>query len=361
MKKQDQKLGSRALDNNQFLTQPVRIDCAVGEGGAVTVPTRIQLIPMGEWKARDFKIGQEEINQMIGNFNAVSYEPVVDFEHGSRWMGDFETAGWVKALYNMGADGLWAEIEWTEEGVEALAKKKKRYCSPAIAFNARDHRSDNNIGCKLISVALTAVPFLEEMPAIVNSRNNFTSFNTGVSEMDIKKLAQALGLNPDSATEETIMQHLSALKKDERITAVLTALNLGEDATAEQVVTALSKFAKPAAEINDKDAQIANLTAQVQKLQTDQNKRNLVEFLSKGETAKKIIPANKAQWQKLYEGNPELAEISLANAPVLVPLSKFADDVAGDTGMVHNADAQTLNNQLGLTAEDYQKYGKKPE
>ena len=94
-----------------------------------------------------------------------------------------------------------AVVEWTPRGAEYLKNKEYRYLSPVVNVRKMDNKA---IG--LHSLALTNTPAIENMTPIVNSDN----FEGGHENMDMQKLAAALGLGPD-ATEEQIMEALQAM------------------------------------------------------------------------------------------------------------------------------------------------------
>lgn len=343
------------LKKDLYRSQPVQVAMAAGD--QPDVPDEIQIMPLGEWKVRDMEFTSKEVNEVVSNFNAIAYEPVVDCEHMSVFgWHDFETCGWVKGLMNKGADGLWAKVEWTEYGRQQLVSKRKRYVSPVILFNAQDHRTADKIGAKLHSIALTATPFLEELPAIVNSRD--FQINNGDLQMDefLKKLRAALALD-DKSDETAVLNRVAELvnpKPDADVDAVLKALRaqyqLGEDAPAKDIVAAMSKPKTPAPAVDPGNQELETLRAENQQLK-------LEKFIGRGEAAKKIVNGNKAQWETLYNANPVLAEASLAVAPVVVPDASINSRL--NTEGPANETQTVLNKQLGITADDIKTYGRK--
>lgn len=332
------------------------------KGEEITVPDEIQIMPLGKWEVRDMEFTGKEAKEIINNFNALSYEPVVDCEHMSLWRGDYSSCGWVKELTNKGADGLWATIEWTDYGREQLLTKNKRYVSPVIFFNAQDHRTADNIGAKLISVALTATPFLEELDAVVNS-SQFSNKNNEDNMEFLTQLRKALGMDEksDQAAVLTKVTELLKPQTDPDMDAVLQALRvqygLGDDAAAKDIVQAMSQpqqnVSTPGTE-GEQNSELEALKKENAKLQQD-------KFIASGMTAGKIVDGNKEKWEKLYAMNQQLAEVQLDMAPVVVPNSSISGNLNNNGGgaPVLDDNQKALNKQLGLTAEDIKTYGKK--
>ena len=99
-----------------------------------------------------------------------------------------------------------AVVEWTPRGARYLENKEYRYLSPVVNVRKADNKA---VG--LHSLALTNTPAIEGMNPIVNSDN----FEGGQHSMDIKKLAELLGLSED-ATEEQVVEALKVCLAENR-------------------------------------------------------------------------------------------------------------------------------------------------
>jgi phage I-like protein len=59
--------------------------------------------------------------------------------------------------------GLWAHVEWLEPARSYIREGKYRWVSPTIRFRARHPETGKDIGARLLSVALTNLPFLPSL------------------------------------------------------------------------------------------------------------------------------------------------------------------------------------------------------
>jgi len=120
-------------------------------------PEWVRVAPYGSWhhpKAGAFTIGPGNARQMVANA-ARGVDIVVDFEDQTLTGAKAPAAGWLKQL-EARDDGVWARVEWTEQGRAMIEAKQYRYFSPVFAFDAKDPRTGERIATALHSVALTA-------------------------------------------------------------------------------------------------------------------------------------------------------------------------------------------------------------
>jgi phage I-like protein len=150
--------------------------------GEAWVPHRVQIAPWGEVRSStgSFIVDEDAAKEAIAGFIAHGTDLPVDYEHQtlggaySSPSGQAPAAGWIKALSAVSpADaerdgsglepGLWAETEWTAEGLEKLRAKQYRYLSPVVLVRRKDRRL---VG--IHSVALTNKPAIVGMRPVVN-------------------------------------------------------------------------------------------------------------------------------------------------------------------------------------------------
>lgn len=92
---------------------------------------------------------------------AVAAKPVLyDYEHGSLY-GDSKASGWIDRLVHVPGRGLFAHVEWTPDGAEAISKKEFRYSSPLFRFDEK-----TGAVTELLSVTLTNIPGLPDLGAV---------------------------------------------------------------------------------------------------------------------------------------------------------------------------------------------------
>ncbi|MGR3485490.1 MAG: phage protease [Paracoccaceae bacterium] len=117
----------------------------------------------------------------------------VDVEHAGHLLGSKGLAapavGWIKEL-EARDDGLWARVEWTDEGRRLVGGRGYRYVSPVFKFD----RSSTAI-TRIVSVGLTNAPNLT-----LTALNRADAPGPTQETPPMKELLKALGL-PEDATE----------------------------------------------------------------------------------------------------------------------------------------------------------------
>lgn len=129
----------------------------------------------------DFEITPEHLANMAavfasGKFPVPPTELCVDYDHltlsDGKGAGDGKAAGWIRAL-DVRADGteLWAKVEWTEAGADAIRDREYRFFSPVIVWNKTSHVGEV-LGPVLFNGALTNTPFLQGMQPLALSASH---------------------------------------------------------------------------------------------------------------------------------------------------------------------------------------------
>lgn len=149
-----------------------------------------------------------------------------------------EAYGWIRHLQNRD-DGLWANIDWTDLGRDALLSKRYRFASPVWLARDIERLPNNQIRpLRLDSVGLTNSPNLRGMVPLSNRQAPADNHNPGThpshpshqSQTPMKTLLQKLGLNPD-ASEQSAVDAVAALLN--RITTLEPLLNRVENLEAQ--------------------------------------------------------------------------------------------------------------------------------
>src|SRR5690349_12088369 len=89
---------------------------------SVDIPSEIHVVPVGEWDHPAYgpmKITEDDIAEFVQNFDA-GLRNDIPINEGHEVMDEKPAIGWFKSLINKGSDGLWAVVEWTEEGKKLL-------------------------------------------------------------------------------------------------------------------------------------------------------------------------------------------------------------------------------------------------
>ena len=268
-------------------------------------------------------------------------------------------AGWVKEL-ELEDGQIKAVVEWMPRGAQYLENKEYRYLSPVVNVRKADNKA---IG--LHSLALTNTPAIEGMNPIVNSDN----FEGGQHSMDIKKLAELLGLSED-ATEEQVVEALKvclaenrSLKETEKQPpenvvankAVCELLGLKAGAAAEDVTAKIM-------ELKSGTVDGVNLAEELKALKQQNAEREANDAVILALKAGKITPAQK-EWAKSYAlSDPKGFGSFVEKAPQIVPMDKIElDDVKALKSDALDADTLLVCKQLGISPDDVKKYGMKED
>lgn len=332
---------------------------------------QVQLLPAGEFKARDgrpgkgltWKLDDAQGAALAARVNAdiALNQLVIDYEHqtllapanGQR----APAAGWVKSVEWRSGEGLFGQVEWTAAARAHIDAGEYRYLSPVIKY---DPKSGVVTGIDL--AALTNYPALQGMdPAVaaLTRRNDIATDPPPENHMALlAALIAALGM-PAETTEAAALSAVSTLqaKKAPPLSdAIATALGLkpgADEAAALSAVNALKASESTTTQL------IATLTADVAALRTQLNNGELTQLVDGAIEAGKFSPAHR-DWL-LGLGRKDLAALrtQIAASPVIPGLK--GQKPAGDGGgggaatAALTATQKLIADQLGLTHEAYAK------
>lgn len=335
------------------------------KGGEVDVgeaPEVISILPLGHVKSSkgEFEVDAESLEAMKQGIAQRGVDLVVDYEHQTLKGVQAPAAGWVKAL-RMGDGCIEALVEWTETAAKYLKNKEYRYLSPVITVRKSDGKATG-----LHSLALTNTPAIEGMTPIVNSDNYNEGGQHNMNEF-LKKLAELLGLGED-ATEADVEAALKACTEENKSLKDKAAQPPEADKiVANKAVCELLglKAGAPADDVSAKIMELksgnidgVNVLAELKELNRKNAERDAADAVELALKGGKITPAQK-EWAKEYAlDNPEGFKSFVEKAPQIVPLSEVAgDSVALKSDKIDDATLLVCK-QLGLSAEDVEKYGK---
>ncbi len=143
----------------------------------------IQLAECGSFKghpAGPFELNPLVFAEIVANFKRDSLPIIVDSEHsseapatsGSVPVTGAPAMGWIHALDNRGAAGLWGHVEWLEPARSYIKEGRYKYISPAVRFNCKDRVTGMPIGARLSSAGITGQPFLRSMAPLIAASDN---------------------------------------------------------------------------------------------------------------------------------------------------------------------------------------------
>lgn len=335
------------------------------KGGEVDVggaPEVISVLPFGHVVSQkgEFDVDEESLAAMKEQIAQRGVDLVVDYEHQTLTGERAPAAGWVKELF--AEDGhIKARVEWTIPAKQYLENKEYRYLSPVITVRKSDNKATG-----LHSLALTNTPAIAGMTPIVNS-STFQGGETNMNEL-IKKIAAALGLGED-ADEEQILTALSACVEENK--ALKEAAEGGKPEDQDDGIVANKSVCellglKAGASTADVAASIMALKGgvdgRVKALEEKLADRDAEEAVELALKSGKITPAQRG-WAKGYAlKSPDGFKEFLEKAPQAVPVSEIAGgDALALKGDKPDEATMLVCKQLGVSAEDVQKYGMKEE
>lgn len=328
------------------------------------VPKEIKILSLGKINSQkgDFIVDNESFNNMNRFFKERNIDMVVDYEHQTLKDVQAPAAGWIKEL-TLKNNGIFANVEWTPKAQDYLKNKEYRYLSPVVMVRKTDSKA-----LILNSVALTNMPAINGMEAIVNSMNNNENLNQDNS--NLKEIAKALDLD-EEATENDIIQAIEKLKNQVNNSSNQNSDN-PTDGT-EEVANKLESFykMKESEDIVQKALSLSMIEegqkdwAFEQCINSESNFVNLVNRLFKDKSQKlvmkalyagKITPAQRTWAEEYAMKDYNGFETFLSKAVKVVPLGAIKylkDDLKVDT---QTEEATNISKILNVSEEDLQKY-----
>ncbi|ALF02109.1 phage protease [Salipiger abyssi] len=277
---------------------------------------RIELIPVGAFRLADKRgrtemrlDGAEASSVIAASFAAATGGVLpIDFDHRSlapQGTADSRAAGWITAMEVEG-DRVFASVDWTAEGRQALEGRSYRFVSPVFKTR-RDGR-----------VALIEGAGLVNNPALPELRQ----LASKDEDMDpIETIAGLLGLAADAP--DKIVERIEALCETEtQMASIAEAAGVTGDDTVTQVCARLS--AKP--EVDPAKyvplSTFAELQTQFASLQSTVAGDKAEAALQQARDAGKLTPGMEDWATQLASKDLGQFEAWAAAAPVLVNLGK---------------------------------------
>lgn len=233
-------------------------------------PEWIKVMPAGEVTTRDGRTYIFDAASLAARYTADGVDVPVDVDHAISRRAAFgeqsDAVGWVKEL-SARADGLHARVEWLESGRAILAARTHRYISPTFPHDAAGRAT------WLHSVALVAAPALA-MPAIAAA-------SLTQEPPVLQKIAAALGL-AETADEAACLSAISTL-----------AAGRVDRAVHDQAL-----------------ATLAAATAELDAIKARTRADKVAALLDDALAAKKILPAQRPQYEALCASDDGLAQVT---------------------------------------------------
>jgi len=248
--------------------------------------------------------------------------------------GSSPAFGWMKNLCADETGAIWADVEWTERGRDAVAKKEYRFISPVFSHNEK-----GEINC-ILRAALTNTPNLE-LPALNSERLE----NNEKEVPMFKELLTLLGL-PETATEADVIAAVKTLNAAKETTAL----------QAEKLKVDLAAYA-PRADLNAMETRAVTAEKQIAALNAEQLKKDAEAAVDTAIANRKIAPASKDQYLVLCstkEGLETFRNI-IAASPAIISTESTPANAAPDAQISLNSEEASFAKAAGKTPEEWAK------
>lgn len=147
----------------------------------------VEIIYAGTFHLADrdmrLEITNEMVDTMVANFQKLDGPDrvMVNVNHNSdaSTMTEARAAGWLQDLYarkntvdNVERYSLMGVPRWTTDAADAIAEEQFKYLSAEIDFHSTDTLTGDDVGCRLVGVALTNIPAIPKLMPVCLSRTD---------------------------------------------------------------------------------------------------------------------------------------------------------------------------------------------
>jgi phage I-like protein len=318
------------------------------------LPSSIELIPAGEIiQGRDGRKWKNGNPQTVAlNSMARLSRLVIDENHATDLSapkgGASPAMGWMTNLRTGEGGSIWADVEWTKRGAEAVLNKEYSFISPVFLHD------DKNEITVVLRAALTNSPNLQ-LPALNGEQCSHEMAGITNTEVSMnKELCAALGL-PETATGAEVLAAVIALQSK-------AALNVAKPGATTQTDTSkvdLAAYA-PRADLNAMEARVLAAEKQIAELNAAGLKKEAEAVVDEAIKNRKIAPVSRAEYLALCaarEGLETFKKIAAATPAIISTETQAPEGTppAGGSGAALNAEETSLAKALGYTVEEYQK------
>jgi phage I-like protein len=246
--------------------------------------------------------------------------------------------GW---FFNVAAEAngsVWADVEWTKRGAEAVSGLEYRYISPVILYNEKGEVTS------VLRAGLSNSPNLDIKS--LNSESPETAAPAGPAKekKHMDKILAALGL-PAGATEDEAVAAITALKEK-------TSLNAAKPPAVDLAACA------PRADLAAMEARAATAEKQLTELNAAKFKAEVEGVIDQAVKDRKIAPASRDQYLSLCATAEQLENLKKVFASSPAVIGEGAQAPAGTppgSQAALNAEERQAAKAAGYTEEEWKK------
>jgi len=339
-------------------------ELVIADGGQA--PEWVQLLPAGDVKPVDGRDPwtNRDPEQVIAASATALARMSIDYDHGTDNGGSSRAAGWIKELKAKGPKGepgIWARVEWNEDGAKAVAAKEYRFLSPVFNF-VKSTRQVTDV----VRAALTNNPALVLKALASAQPNNNPNKET---TLDLKALAKLLGL-PETATQADIEAAIKGLcdgqaamaAKKKGVCSVMSAAGLAEDfdkfddAAATAICTKIKTVPADVTELATLRAEHSTALARILELEGKAETQTAEQMVDAAIAAVKLTPGQRVSALALCRHDPAAFKALIEKAvPVVVPGKKDAPNGGGAQSGKLDEGQTAICRMTGVNPEDFVK------
>ncbi len=337
--------------------------CAVELGGDLR---RVQLLPAGEFRARDgrpgagrsWKLDEAAAARIIEAARRRATPYVVDYEHQTLNADKnglpAPAAGWWTQMEWRRGMGLYAvDVAWTDKARAMIEAGEYRYLSPVFSYG------DDGTVLELHMAALTNYPAIDGMDQLAAAK--FLTVRKDAEEESMKELLKLLGLAED-AGEATAVEALKAIiARAEKAGDAETKLQAARDEVA--ALTATLEKAGDGSPDPSKYVPVETVTAlqgEVAALRATVNEKEVHDLMTAALADGRILPAMETWARDLGKKDVAALKSYIAAAQPIAALSGMQTK-SSPFGQGHpdghtiGGEALAVCRQMGISPEDYKK------
>lgn len=309
---------------------------ALGDPSWVTRPTKREMVfPLGEPPSNDdrrWRFLTDDLAAVVADSRKWTEPKPVYFNHAKDVARGSEAAGWIDHL-ELGVDGLYAYIRYTDEALAEIRAGKWGFRSPG--FDALEDDDGAIRPTRLFELSLVNEPAIGAMPAITAGAQ--------VSAAATPSPAEA------SQRKETRMDKLRAL------------LGLADGASEDDFITAVERLKAPPPDPEAHAAAAARAVDEVvnrrlaEKLAERDHADKVAKAVEDAVRAGKVTVAQRAGALAFAKADLPAFEAFAAAAPVVAPvapvISGRTEIVAGGSFATVDLSDRAINDQLMSSAK----------
>jgi phage I-like protein len=246
--------------------------------------------------------------------------------------------GWFSNVAAEANGSVWADVEWTKRGADAVANLEYRYLSPVIFHNEKGEV------VSILRAALSNSPNLALKSLNSETPETAPPADPAKEHNDMEKILAALGL-PADATEDDAVAAIAALKGN-------TSPN-----SAKHPAVDLAAYA-PRADLAAMETRAATAEKQLADLNAAKFKAEVEGVIDQAVKDRKIAPASKDQYLSLCSTAEQLEGLKkvFASSPAVIGEGAQAPAGTPPGGQAAlNAEETALAATAGYTPEEWKK------